>query len=254
MRVRILLFRRVPGMNIESSDFNDHLVRGLAHKMNNYLTLFHGYLGLLLDNKTLEPSVMDGLAQIKEGAEAASELIDRTKALARPSSVVWREVDLGKFLRESEAAFKSALPPKVGLQIVCPDAFPKLWVDSSRLRRAIIEIVSNAGDVSRARGTVRIVACDEADPKPGARKAARAMRWISITISDTGPGIPKNLLRKIFQPFFTTKTDQQSNGLGLSVALGLVHQLGGAIRLTSKPGNTEFRILLPARSERYDAF
>lgn len=241
-------------MNIESSDFNDHLVRGLAHKMNNFLTLFHGYLGLLLDNKTLEPSVMDGLAQIKEGAEAASELIDRTKALARPSSVIWREIDLGNFLRESEPAFKSALRAKMSLQITCPDGFPRLWVDSSRLRRAILEIVRNAGDASRARGTVRIVAAEEADPKPAARKAARAMRWVSITISDRGPGIPKNLLRKIFQPFFTTKTDPQCNGLGLSVALGLVHQLGGAIRLNSNPGHTEFRILLPVRSERCDAF
>ena len=84
-------------MQIEHSEFQDQLVRGLAHRMNNILTLFHGYLGLLLDNKQLDPATVEGLNRIKEGAKAASELMDRTHSLVRPSAVVWREINLGDF-------------------------------------------------------------------------------------------------------------------------------------------------------------
>src|SRR5438874_1259487 len=79
-------------MQIEHSEFQDQLVRGLAHRMNNILTLFHGYLGLLLDNKKLDKPTLDGLAKIQNGARAASDLMDRTHSLVRPSSAVWREL------------------------------------------------------------------------------------------------------------------------------------------------------------------
>src|SRR6478752_4020024 len=62
-------------MQIEHSEFQDQLVRGLAHRMNNILTLFHGYLGLLMDNQKLDKETREGLAKIKEGARAASEIV-----------------------------------------------------------------------------------------------------------------------------------------------------------------------------------
>ena len=86
-------------MQIQQSEFQDQLVRGIAHRMNNILTLFHGYVGLLLDNQKLDQQTMEGLAKIKEGATAASELMDRTHSLARPSTLVWREVKIADFLR-----------------------------------------------------------------------------------------------------------------------------------------------------------
>ena len=72
-------------MQIEYSEFQDELVRGLAHRMNNILTLFQGYLGLLLDNEKLDKPTLEGLAKIQAGARAASDLMDRTHALVRLS-------------------------------------------------------------------------------------------------------------------------------------------------------------------------
>src|SRR5581483_11127443 len=85
-------------MQLEQTPFQDFLVRGLAHRMNNILTLFHGYVGLLLDRQGLDKTTREGLKKIEEGARAASELTDRTHALVRPSAIVWREVDLGEFI------------------------------------------------------------------------------------------------------------------------------------------------------------
>ena len=85
-------------MQIAHNDFQDQLVRGLAHRMNNILSLFHGYLSLVVENEKLDPATLDGLAKIKLGASQASELMDRAQALVRPTASVLREIDLGQYL------------------------------------------------------------------------------------------------------------------------------------------------------------
>src|SRR4051812_2598511 len=130
-------------MQIEHSEFQDQLVRGLTHKMNNILSLFHGYLGLLLENKQLDPAIVTGLARIKEGAKAASDLMDRTTALARPSSVVWRPVMLRGFLEMSQSFFDSLCADGVKVKVECPADIPPVWTDLSRLRTALVEVVRN---------------------------------------------------------------------------------------------------------------
>ena len=235
-------------MQIEHSEFQDQLVRGLAHRMNNILTLFHGYLGLLLENQKLDKATLDGLARIKEGAKAASELMDRTHSLVRPSTVVWREVNLVELLRILRNNFDAYKGPKTTIEIDCPDELPTVWADMGRIKTAIVELVRNACEATMAGGTVRVEVradCPPAHPSP----AQQPIRWVSINVSDDGPGIPQELHDKIFAPFFTTKKKPSSTGLGLTVALGFVQQHGGVIRMESEPGNTTFHILLPSRSE-----
>ena len=69
--------------HIEQSNFHEQLVRGLTHKMNNILSLFHGYLGLLIEDKKLDRATLDGLTRIRQGANEASELMDRAHGLRR---------------------------------------------------------------------------------------------------------------------------------------------------------------------------
>jgi len=236
-------------MHIEHSEFQDQLLRGLAHKMNNILSLFHGYLGLLLDDKDLDPATLNGLARIKEGAGAASELMDRMSALARPSSLIWREINLSDFLRTLKPSFTSYLRQKSTLQIECSDDVPHIWADMSHLKTATLEIVRNACEASPKGGVVTISAAAESPVPLGLSSAAQPITWLSITVTDHGAGIPPNLTERIFNPFFTTKQKQNAAGLGLTVALGLVQRMGGVIRIDSKPGHTAVRLLLPSRSE-----
>jgi nitrogen-specific signal transduction histidine kinase len=238
-------------MHIDQSDFHDQLVRGLTHKMNNILSLFHGYLGLLMDDKKLDPSTVAGLARIREGAKAATELMDRTKVLARPSSVVWREVNVADLLKRMQPDFDAVCERGVKLQIDVPEGLPLIWTDTSRLKTAILEVVKNACEASQPGEVVQleIVAESQTSTTPSAAgKAAQPITWISINIADNGGGIPPELSEKIFHPFFSTKQKQNATGLGLTVALGLVQQLGGGLRFQSKPGLTTFRLLLPSRT------
>lgn len=231
-------------MQIEHSEFQDQLVRGLAHRMNNILTLFHGYLGLLLDNKALDKPTLDGLAKIQDGARAASDLMDRTHSLVRPSSSVWRELDLSEMLARLRPTLVELAGPNVRLTLSCLDETPKVWADVGRIKTAIVEVIRNALEAGGGNVSIELKA-DAAPPSPATPK--KAIQWLSLTVTDDGPGIPKDALGKIFTPFFTAKKKGNSTGLGLTVALGFVQQHGGVIRVASKPKKTTFQILLPAR-------
>src|ERR1700722_7216383 len=143
-------------MHIEHSDFHDQLVRGLAHKMNNILSLFHGYLGMLMEDKKLDTSTQEGLERIKQGASAASDLMDRMKSLARPSSVIWRQIILRDFLEMQQGAFDFELNRGVHVQIHVADDLPEIWADTSRLKKVLVEIVRNAVEASPAKAEVTL--------------------------------------------------------------------------------------------------
>jgi signal transduction histidine kinase len=237
-------------MRIEQSEFHDHLVRGLTHKMNNILSLFHGYLGLLLDDKKLDPDTLDGLLRVRDSADAAARLMDRAKALATPSNSHWSQVAPDDFLRSLLPALQLCAARGIRIRTSCEPGLPPLWTDTVRLRIALKEIVKNACEASPADGVVDI--CIKTHSRPvrtrGGSLASPPISWVAISVADAGEGIPAALHRKIFQPFFSTKSQMDSIGLGLSVALGLVQQLGGAIRLQSKPGRTTVKVLLPSRT------
>ena len=232
-------------MQIQQSEFQDQLVRGIAHRMNNILTLFHGYIGLLLDNQKLDTQTMEGLAKIKEGASAASELMDRTHSLARPSTLVWREVRLADFLRSMKPSLLTFCGPKTELELDLPDDVPPVWADAARVKTIIFELVRNALEATHADGGTVTVALRTV-PAPGGTRSSQP--WVALTVTDDGPGVPENASERIFQPFFSTKKRKSNAGLGLTVALTFMQHLGGILRSQSVPGKTEFEVLLPSRS------
>ncbi|MEQ1862149.1 MAG: HAMP domain-containing sensor histidine kinase [Chthoniobacteraceae bacterium] len=227
-------------MQFTHSDFQDQLVRGLAHRMNNILTLFHGYLGLVLENQTLDQSTQDGLARIKHGAAQASELIDRTQALVRPSAIVWRTIDLTEFLRFLRPGFDHLRGPRTTIDLVIADDTPQIQGDASRIKMAMLELVKNACEATFSTGGhVRIELRGEA-------KADAHPQWAVFSVTDDGPGIPGECHEKVFAPFFSMKKKQNAAGLGLTLAASFAELHKGRISLQSAPGRTVFELRLPA--------
>jgi two-component system cell cycle sensor histidine kinase/response regulator CckA len=236
-------------MQLEQTPYQDFLVRGLTHRMNNILTLFHGYVGLLLDKQGLDKSTREGLKKIEEGARAASELMDRTHSLVRPSAIVWREVDLADFIPLLKSSMDGFCGQHTTLELDVADELPRVRSDLSRLKTAIFELVRNACEATTSGGQVRLEVRAEkpvSSQSVSASSAAQPIHWVSITVIDDGPGITTEAREKIFQPFYSTKRKDNAAGLGLNVAAGCVEQIGGVIRHESKPGNTRFQILIPA--------
>ena len=216
--------------------------------MNNILSLFHGYLGLLMENKQLDAVTKEGLAKIREGARAATELMDRTNALVRPSGAVWRDVSLGDLLTQLRPTFESFCGPRVRVEIECADDLPRVWADGSRVRLAVTELVRNACEAAKSKVVVRVVAAEGRVQGELFGNAAEAPEhWLTVNVTDDGPGIPIEQAERIYQPFYTTKTKQNAAGLGLAVAIGCAQQLNGSVCHRSRPGETTFELTLPSR-------
>jgi signal transduction histidine kinase len=235
-------------MQIALSDFQDQLMRGLSHRMNNILSLFHGYLGLLMDDKKLDSVTKEGLSKIKDGAKAASDLMERTHALVRPTAAVWRDINLSDLLRQMRPTFESYCGPKVRIAIECPDDLPLVWADASRVRMALVELVRNACEAASSEVTIRVsAASNRVQGELFENSATSPEHWLTIAISDNGAGIPTEQAERIYQPFYSTKKRQNAAGLGLTVAIGCAQQLSGSVRHRSHPGETTFELVLPSR-------
>ena len=232
-------------MQFEYSEYQDQLLRGLAHRMNNILTLFHGYLGLLLDSKKLDEREREGLLRITNGARAASDLIDRTHALVRAGDEREREVDLGVLIRLLEPSFAARLGPKTQLVLEVPEQLPIVCADSGRLRTSIVELVRNAIEATMAGGCVRV--SGRRLPSVPGRQGAPPQPWVAVRVTDDGPGVPERVAGNLFKPFVTTKKPQDSAGLGLTLALTFARQQGGDIEFQSRRGETFFEMRLPCR-------
>jgi two-component system cell cycle sensor histidine kinase/response regulator CckA len=239
-------------MQLIFSDFQDQLVRGLSHRMNNILSLFHGYLGLLMDDRKLTPVLSEGLTRIRDGARDATDLMERITAMSRPASSTPREVDPAAFFRQLEPTLERLRTAKVGITVECPEDLPVLWGDPSRLKLAILELVRNACEAATSRVTIRVGASvttvqPELFPTAGEPKDGQ---WLKIEIIDDGPGIPVSDAGRIFEPFFSTKKVKASIGLGLGVALGCAQQFGGTVEHRGTKTGTIFEMSLPARAQQ----
>ncbi|HEX8313086.1 MAG TPA: hypothetical protein VF614_17305, partial [Chthoniobacteraceae bacterium] len=170
-------------MQIEHTEFQDQLVRGLAHRMNNILTLFHGYVGLLIDNKNLDRATLEGLAKIQNGAKAATELMDRTHSLVRPSTLVWREIDLALLVPMLKPGLEAFRGKNATLEIQFADGLPHVWADMGRLKTAIIEVVRNACEAAGPNGNVRIEICAD-EPAAAPSAAAQPLNWVCLKVID----------------------------------------------------------------------
>jgi signal transduction histidine kinase len=202
-----------------------------------------------MENQKLDRTTAEGLQKIQAGAKAATELMDRTHSLVRPSTLVWREIDLSTFLPMLKPAIDGFRTAKCNVVIDCPADLPHVYADMGRLKAALIELVRNACEATANGGSVRIeVRADDA-PCHAPSAAVQPLKWVCITVIDDGPGIAPEMMEKVFAPFFSTKKKQSAAGLGLTVALGSVQQLGGVLRLKSEGRGTEVKILLPSRAE-----
>ena len=118
--------------------------------------------------------------------------MDRTKVLARPSSVVWREVNVAELFRRMQPDFDAVCERGVQLQFEIPDDLPSIWTDTTRLKTAILEVVKNACEASPPGEIVKIevVAESQSSATPtAAGKAAQPITWVSINVTDNGGGI-----------------------------------------------------------------
>ncbi|MBX9815788.1 MAG: PAS domain-containing protein, partial [Sphingomonas sp.] len=227
------------------------LTGGIAHDFNNLLTVIVGNVDLALralDGVGGEPRVRRLLDGARKGADRAATLTQRLLAFSRRQPLEPKPIDVDKLVLGMSDLLNRALGETVRLEIVTSPGLWRVEVDPNQLESAILNLAVNARDAMPEGGRLVIETAnawlDEAYVASHAEVAAG--HYVVLAVTDTGTGMPRELIEKVFEPFFTTKEVGKGTGLGLSMIYGFVKQSGGHVKIYSEPGHgTTVKIYLP---------
>jgi two-component system cell cycle sensor histidine kinase/response regulator CckA len=224
------------------------LAGGVAHDFNNVLSAIMMATDFLLNaHKPTDPSFQD-IMQIKQNANRAASLVRHLLAFSRRQTLRPQVLDLGEALSDLTMLLRRVIGEKVTLEVVHGRDLWPIKTDLSQLEHVIVNLAVNARDAMPNGGklTVRTGNVSEAECRQLANKGMPPADYVRIEVSDTGTGIPSEIIDQIFEPFFTTKEVGKGTGLGLSTVYGFIKQTGGFIYVDSVVGRgTTFRIFLP---------
>jgi two-component system cell cycle sensor histidine kinase/response regulator CckA len=224
------------------------LAGGIAHDFNNVLSAIMMATDFLLNaHKPTDPSFQD-IMQIKQNANRAASLVRQLLAFSRRQTLRPQVLDLGEVLNELNMLLRRLIGEKVELGVVHGRDLWPVKADISQFEQVIVNLAVNARDAMPDGGklTVRTANVSAAESTRYGYKGMPAADYVLIEVTDSGTGIPPEIMDKIFEPFFSTKEVGKGTGLGLSTVYGIVKQTGGFVYPESAIGKgTSFRIFLP---------
>lgn len=224
------------------------LASGVAHDLNNILSPIIMATPLLAEE--LQPEVRRSIVQtIQTSARRGVEIVRQVLTFARGVKVARMPVNCEKLIAEIASIAEETFPKSITITV---KAKPGLWAasgDSTQLQQVLLNLAINARDAMPAGGSLNILARnfmvddDFASRSPGAKPGPHLL----LQVTDTGTGIPREIIDKIFDPFFSTKEVGEGTGLGLSTVVGIVKSHGGFLSVESEPGRgTTFKVFIPA--------
>jgi len=228
------------------------LAGGIAHDFNNLLTAINGYTELLLSALHPDDPLRAEAEAIQKAGERAAMLTRQLLALGRRQIMELRVVNLNQVLEGLTGMLRRLIREDIELVFSPSSGAAPVRVDVAQMEQVVINLVVNARDAMPAGGRLIL---ETANVELGEEEALPDLptgRYVRLTVSDTGEGIPEEVREHLFEPFFTTK--DRGMGLGLATAYGIVRQFGGHIRVDSEPGRGSiFSVYLPRVEETPEA-
>jgi signal transduction histidine kinase len=218
----------------------------LAHEFGNLLMPILGYAEMAADNLKSGTSARRYMECILAAGDRAKFAVEQF--LARDKTDFTSVFDVVAATAEILPDLSMYLPSTSRLHVDLPDR--PLWLDGSAisLQQVIVNLCKNAGEAMKDGGTVKLTVGDFKPSKSSLARCGRLdhSRYVRVSLSDTGPGIPRSILKRVFDPYFTTKSDQVGHGLGLALVHRVVESWGGVIDVNSIPGQgTAIDLFLP---------
>jgi two-component system cell cycle sensor histidine kinase/response regulator CckA len=232
-------FLRTQRMNTIGS-----LAGGMAHDLNNALApILMG--AQLLRRKTDDPESRNLLAMMEMSTHRGADMVRQVLLFARGRGGEFERLQLGSLVKELQKMVRETFPKNVEIETFVPSDLAPVQGNVTQLYQVLLNLCVNARDAMPNGGKLSI-AVDNAEYDSN----GKAGPFVSIMVSDTGTGMPPEVIAKIFDPFFTTKGEGRGTGIGLSTVDRIVKNHGGLLRVESKPGEgTSFEIFLPCAPE-----
>lgn len=226
------------------------LTGGIAHDFNNLITVVMGNVDMARSALAGDdiPRADHMLGNALQGAERAATLTNRLLAFSRRQSLDPKPTDVGNLLTGMADLLSRSLGEAVRIDTVVAAGLWRVDIDPPQLENALLNLAINARDAMAGAGRLTIKAANTCiDASRLARHpGAAAGDYVLVCVTDTGTGMPPEVIAKAFDPFFTTKGVGKGTGLGLSQVYGFVKQSGGHVQIHSQPGKgTRVKLYLP---------
>ncbi|MDH5301767.1 MAG: PAS domain S-box protein [Gammaproteobacteria bacterium] len=227
-----------------------HLTGGIAHDFNNLLGIILGYTGL--GHQRSQHDKQEKLAnyfnQIKIAGERAANLISQMLAFSRNAPTNNQPMLLGPDLKNDLSLLRATIPSSIHIDSYIENNLPPVSMNPTQLNQILMNLAVNARDAMQGKGrlSIRLGWARNLNIESSVSHQPITGDWIELAVSDTGCGIPGDIIEDIFTPFFTSKGVGEGTGMGLSVVYGIVKGCNGHIQVESKvnTGST-FRIFFP---------
>lgn len=224
------------------------LAGGIAHDFNNMLSVIIGRGELMLDGADLPPELRTSIEEILKAGKRAAALTRQLLAFSRRQVMEPKTLDLNLVVADMEKLLRRLLGEDIELAACLEPHLGHVKADLGQIEQVIMNLAVNARDAMPGGGklTIGTSNADLDGHYPGQSHAQQAGPYVLLSVTDTGTGMPPEVLQRVFEPFFTTKEKGKGTGLGLATVYGIVKQSGGYIWVYSEPGRgSTFKVYLP---------
>ncbi|WP_089935438.1 ATP-binding protein [Candidatus Entotheonella palauensis] len=225
------------------------LAGGVTHEFNNILTSIFGYAEMARLELPPDSSQAMHLDQVLIAAARAKELVRKILAFSRQQATPREPTSMHQVVHETLGLLRATFPATVDLQVHVPDDAGSVMADRVQLQEVVMNLCTNAEYAMRQSGGqlwVSLAATEVDHEFAAAHPPLEAGPYVCLTVKDTGPGITPDIMERIYDPFFTTKSAGEGTGMGLAIVHGIVTDHGGAISVFSSPGEgSTFQVYLP---------
>jgi CheY-like chemotaxis protein len=226
------------------------LAGGIAHDFNNIIYAITGYAELAMVKSSGDGQIKSYLEKILKAAGRAGDMVKQILSFSRKSEKEKKVLNIAPIVKECLKFLRGAIPTTVEIkQGIAPD-LPYIHGDPTQIYQVLMNLSTNAvHSMGDAKGKLSVTLASEMLDAQfcGAHGLESPGKYVKLVVEDTGPGIPDQIVDRIFEPYFTTKSAGEGTGLGLSVIYEIVRSHNGAITVDSQPGHgARFNIFFPA--------
>jgi len=237
-------------LQTQKMDALGHMTAGIAHDFNNLLAVIVGNLDILARISQSQPVIAKRVETAMGAALRGADLTKRLLAFSRAQELMPHRLVLGKVISNFLDMAARTIGPDIKVETSIAKDLPDIFVDQGELENVLLNLTVNAKD-AMPHGGLLLFTCanmhlteQDADVRFGELAAGD---YVQLTVTDTGTGMPREVIEQAFEPFFTTKERGKGTGLGLSMVYGFAKQSGGTVKIYSEVGEgTSIRLIFPA--------
>ena len=226
------------------------LAGGVAHDFNNLLTAISGYTEFVLDSLPPDDVNRASLEQVQSAADRAAALTRQLLTFSRREIQKPERIDVNVVITNVENMLQRLIGEAFVIETDLDPSVGPVLADPTQIEQVLMNLTVNSRDAMPQGGGI-VIATSERE-LGGDEAAAAGLHpgtYVQVSVTDTGVGIPSDILPYVFEPFFTTKSRDKGTGLGLATVYGIVSQVGGAVGIDSQPGDgTTVTVCLPRAS------